>query len=142
MFSDLQKQFVKLQIQKSKVPTISAQLSELTEQGDELSFAINTLNDKMSSVDAETAGILLLADKGISDLKKGMETEWADIQSLQVKIAKLEAERESVVSELAKKTSHERELIAKLEAEAREWRKRPRHSRPRLVRCKRSWRSI
>jgi Ran GTPase-activating protein (RanGAP) involved in mRNA processing and transport/predicted nucleic acid-binding Zn-ribbon protein len=116
--SDLRRKFVKLQIQKSKIPVLVGELGELNEQGEHLSTVISALDDKIAVCDSETSGTLDALRKAIDEVEKGIESERSDIKSLEEKIENLAEEKEAFAAETIEKTAKEEEAVAKAEAEA------------------------
>jgi hypothetical protein len=115
---DLRKKYVKLIIQKSKIPGLTDQLHSLVEQNDELTAQINNLNERIQMCEAETSGNLRAIQKAIDDLVMMIETEDVQIKLMAETLEKMKEENDTLVAQTKAKTLKERQALANVEAEA------------------------
>jgi Ran GTPase-activating protein (RanGAP) involved in mRNA processing and transport len=115
---DLRRTYVRLTIQKSKIPPLEEQLAGLNDRNEELSSQIGTLTDKINAYDNETFGTLDLLKKSIDELEKMIETENEQMGKMREAIEKMHEEKETFLQETKAKTEKEDELFHKIEEEA------------------------
>jgi Ran GTPase-activating protein (RanGAP) involved in mRNA processing and transport len=115
---DLRKQYVRLTIQKSKIPALTDQLNGLLEQSKDLNRHITDLNERISTCETESMIRLDALRKAIDEIKKAIAAEKVQIKMMADGIEKLEAEKQHFVTETTNKIENEKKALAGFEEEA------------------------